>query len=298
SCAELNYRASYETLTFAMDSTNVEDITVFGLHDQQSVSLRLRPGLNVVHGKNGTGKTTLLHVLANLAERDVERFCYLRFDRIVVTTLAGASIVLRQLREGHDVRIAVTVDGAELETVTRGAETPLAVSKLLAERLGGRPVYLPAFRAVLEAVSTRRNAYHRLSPHEEESVKSLAQKEAHREQEEAALDGPTSNWTRRFSRERSMTIAYKTLWCRQLFGAFVPVVRCPSLSEVSEQIAEEIRSAQLNLAAVDRRGAAEVFVNVLTAVVSATKVASVEESVETLLGRIRKRLVQLSDSPI
>jgi len=70
------------------------------------------------------------------------------------------------------------------------------------------------------------------------------------------------------------------------------------LSEVSEQIAEEIRSAQLNLAAVDRRGAAEVFVNVLTAVVSATKVASVEESVETLLGRIRKRLVQLSDSPI
>ena len=56
----------------------VRQIAVFGLHGAVDVTQSFEPGLNILHGKNGDGKTTLLHVIANLLEGDLEQFRYLK----------------------------------------------------------------------------------------------------------------------------------------------------------------------------------------------------------------------------
>jgi ATPase subunit of ABC transporter with duplicated ATPase domains len=64
----------------------ITEVVVEGLHDQFDFEIKLLPGLNVLYGKNGRGKTTLLHLLANLIELDFHRFSYLQFHRIAIKT--------------------------------------------------------------------------------------------------------------------------------------------------------------------------------------------------------------------
>ena len=59
-------------------------ISVEGLHDQFDVDLKLNSGLNILYGKNGRGKTTMLHLLANALELDFRRFEFLQFNRISI----------------------------------------------------------------------------------------------------------------------------------------------------------------------------------------------------------------------
>jgi DNA replication protein DnaC len=43
----------------------IKNVVVEGVHDQFDMDINLLPGLNVIYGKNGRGKTTFLHLLAN-----------------------------------------------------------------------------------------------------------------------------------------------------------------------------------------------------------------------------------------
>lgn len=62
------------------DSVAIRHVRVEGLHDQFDFNVELDPGLNIFYGKNGKGKTTLLHILANALELDFERFNHLDSD--------------------------------------------------------------------------------------------------------------------------------------------------------------------------------------------------------------------------
>lgn len=62
----------------------IVEVTVESLHNQFDVEIKLQPGLNILYGKNGRGKTTLLHLLANLLELDFQRFTFLQFHKISV----------------------------------------------------------------------------------------------------------------------------------------------------------------------------------------------------------------------
>ena len=53
-----------------MQSAQIKHLVVEGLHDQYDINLTLKQGLNIIYGKNGRGKTTALHILANVLEMD------------------------------------------------------------------------------------------------------------------------------------------------------------------------------------------------------------------------------------
>ncbi len=55
---------------------HIAQISVEGLHDQFDIDLKFNSGLNILYGKNGRGKTTILHLLANALELDFKRFAY------------------------------------------------------------------------------------------------------------------------------------------------------------------------------------------------------------------------------
>ena len=84
---------------------SIEEVVVEGLHDQFDFEIRLLPGLNILYGKNGRGKTTLLHLLANLIELDFQRFSYLQFHRIAVRTSRQDLIELVKEKVGEPPRV-------------------------------------------------------------------------------------------------------------------------------------------------------------------------------------------------
>src|SRR5690349_4725704 len=101
-----------------MQTPSVSRIFVEGLFDQFNIDLALSPGLNVIYGKNGRGKTTLLHILANILELDFSRFSFLQFRTIHVVMHGGASLTIQRL--SGEAGIRVLMNGAHFGNYGHG----------------------------------------------------------------------------------------------------------------------------------------------------------------------------------
>ncbi|WP_437997197.1 AAA family ATPase [Sorangium sp. So ce185] len=268
---------------------NIRHLDVEGLHGNQRLTVDFQPGLNIFHGKNGHGKTTMLHIVANLLERDIERFCHIVFRRLVAEMDNGAKLELRQTPSSDGARVEVLVDGAASGFVRRGEITPLPLNALLRERLGGRPVYLPAFRSVLEAITRTTFTQGHVSSDFEKSetarIIELVTQEFRSDPEQRKIPYM-------MLRSRGESLAQKTILCRRWFGPFVPLVRYPSLWEVADEVAHEVQDAYLELSATDQKALSSVFVNVLGAVLGSDSDED-RESVPQLLSRVKHHLEAL-----
>lgn len=267
---------------------NIKCLDVEGLHGNQRLTVNFRPGLNIFHGKNGHGKTTMLHIVANLLERDIERFCHIAFARIVAEMDNGATLELRQVSSGDGLRVDVFVDGSASGSVRKGELTPLALNALLRDRLGGRPVYLPAFRSVLEAITRNNYAPAHLASDPEKveiaRIIELVTQEMKADPEQRKLPYYFMSM-----RARTEALAQKTTLCRRWFGPFVPLVRYPSLWEVADEVVSEIQEAYFELSATDQRALSSVFVNVLGAVLG-SETEEDREGVPLLLASVKHHL--------
>lgn len=130
-----------------METDNrIKRVSVEGLHQQLDVDLDFNPGLNIIYGKNGTGKTTVLHLLANALECDFQRFSFLNFRRIFIETYSGGTVEIAKSREPSTLSVKL---GGAATTFSEGNQTH-SEAELAALRgvLGRRPTYLPAFRSI------------------------------------------------------------------------------------------------------------------------------------------------------
>src|SRR5437016_1096473 len=133
------------------DQVRIASIRLIGVFGHQQLMADFRPGLNLLHGKNGSGKTTLLHVLANLLEGDLYRFCSIRFRRLIVRLYDGTNILLEQAGGTDPAVVRVSLRGEDLGTLSRDTPVPEPIAKSISALFPARPVYLPAFRSILEA---------------------------------------------------------------------------------------------------------------------------------------------------
>lgn len=264
-----------------MSDVAISEIRIFGLHQQFNVDLKFSEGLNVLYGKNGRGKTTVLHVIANALELDFFRFRFLQFDRIELDTFKGDQLIIINNQDA-DTRIKLMLNGLEIN-LDQNFQPNHEDAKLLRNTLGSRPVYLPAFRSILERA--RSESYveaQRSSEFEQirESERSLQRESESRERRTAYVGGrydlPGLN-------------ARKTVQCREWFGQFVPIIRYPSIIEVTDRLATEYRDAQLEVGMLERRMLSSMFVEVFKALLSEEDIPS-ESEVETLLERVRLAL--------
>lgn len=270
-----------------MQSPFISKVRVEGMHGQFDIEIKLEAGLNVLYGQNGRGKTTLLHLIANALELDFDRFKHLRFDEITIDVSNGANLKILPVKEVGDV--TVLLDDIELQWRESGTELVSSDRSLLRNALGNRPNYLPAFRSILERV--RNDTFlQALTPQQQQEFDRIRVVEAQ------IIKGDGASPSRFGGRtDPTALTAQKTLQCRQWFGSFTPIIRYPSIGEVTEKMETEFREAELDSAAFERRMFSDFFVGTMRALLSSRDLPS-EQEVETLLQRIRAAVYEDDDA--
>lgn len=244
--------------------TGIQSLFIEGLHEQFDVELELKPGLNIIYGKNGKGKTTVLHILANALELDFKRFKYLNFRRIEIKTLGGAKLEIFR-SPGLD-GVEILINGERTSLLNSSEELSELEMAAIRATLGERSTYLPAFRSVLERVREESGAYYR-DRTRDSSVDELEMKELQVLREKIGSRKARDVMELRVLREEAGFTARKTVQCRQWFGPFVPTVRYPSIMEVDDGLTSEWRAAQLDMAQREQNMFADVFVKVFRTIV-------------------------------
>jgi len=270
------------------EQPRIASIRLNGMFGHQQLMADLQPGLNLLHGKNGTGKTTLLHVLANLLEGDLYRFFGIRFRRLIFRLYDGTEIVLEQMhdsRESDPVEIRVRLRGKDLGTLSPITPVPELIASSIREIFPSRPVYLPAFRSILEAADEREqfNVFR-------ESASTQAEFEAIKANEERYIRDRRQRGSARIPEKADATAA-KTMLSRRWFGEFVPIIRYPSVADVSRQLREEFDQAYFNVNRKNQETFASVFTTVLQILEKRMEYA--DEETRGLIKRVQKHLKEL-----
>lgn len=261
-----------------MQGKSISKIKIQGLHNHLDIDIELNAGLNVIYGKNGKGKTTVLHILANILELDFQRFQHLSFDKIELRSCSDNHLEIVKFDTHY---ISVHYNGSEVGTRHDGLSAPIlseSESEVISDAFGGRPIYLPAYRAILERVKS--------SPYEQPN----AEFEAIKKMELASLNkAQFARYGWRSQEQRASLIARKTIQCRDWFGAFVPIIRYPALAEVVESITEEFTDAQMEASQSERRMLSSTFIEVFKSLVSTYDTPS-DGEIEPLIARVKNAL--------
>lgn len=238
-------------------STWLKTVEANGIYDRFDLTQDFDAGVNILHGKNGTGKTTLLHIIANILNGDFKRFAYLNFrsvkavldddETIQVTRYETASnamdttiVVLRNSEEIDEIPVSA---GAKRTGLHSGR--PVAEAEPLTAVLPA--AYFPAFRTMIEAwVSMKPELSLRHGRYVETGPESVV-------------------WESDTPRVRETALA------RELFGDFVPRINYPSPQQISERLRSEIQQAIITISQTDRKVLSEAFVKTFAALTSSSE---------------------------
>jgi len=217
----------------------IKSIEAKGVLGRFDIYQEFQEGVNVLFGKNGTGKTTLLHILANLLNGDYKRFAFIEFTSIRVKLNDKTDIFVLKDRIEKDSYINVTING---KSFAEGLSTKEIVEqeKFKEERVGVvsggyrervkrkrddevivpilPSAYFPAFRTMIEAWTSSVEYEYAIS-------------------------------SRSVLRE---TQFLSTNFARELFGSFVPNLNYPSPIEIERELSVEIEEALIKVARADR----------------------------------------------
>ena len=74
----------------------IKYLYVKGLHGKTDVNMQFNKKLNVILGKNGTGKTTISNMIAHIMRGDIYKFIYIKFDKIEFGFHDGSEYEIKQ----------------------------------------------------------------------------------------------------------------------------------------------------------------------------------------------------------
>jgi predicted ATP-binding protein involved in virulence len=252
-----------------MSETYIKRVELKGIHKRYDLDMTFNESLNVLHGQNGTGKSTLIHIIANIANCDFIRFAFLDFHKIKVSYSNEAYIVVSQIDKNDDKLVKVEADNREsFEFFRREAYeeireldddrfsreyTPELTKKLnnFVKSNNIRHIetsYFPAFRTMLEAWSSQREVRSR----HPKMMNSMAPKQA-------------------------------TSFSRELFGQFLPTINYPSPIDIEQNLRDEIRECQIKIARYESSVFSDSFVKVFSALLDGS---SIDTNTEELLSEI------------
>lgn len=265
-------------------SRYIKNIEAEGVLGRFDIYQEFQEGVNVLFGKNGTGKTTLLHIIANLLNGDYRRFAFAEFKTIKVRLSDETNIIISKHKTETDNYINVVINDdfivknlsfREIYEQEEIVEERIFVSGGYREKIRKRrsdeeaisPIlpsaYFPAFRTMIEAWAS------------------------------------ANSDSRNPKDARSIT----TNFARELFGSFVPSLNYPSPIEIERELREEIDEALLKIARADREYFGELLPSVFQ-VLSKNSHSSVDDSVlekegsEAILEEINSLVRKLEDYPL
>jgi predicted ATPase len=257
----------------------VTDIEATGLFGRFDLRVQFHRDVNIVFGRNGAGKTTMLHLLANILEGDYARFAFLRFRSVKIGLGSSRTVVVRRTAEDGSEAILVTLNGEQIHeyAVPRPSETRAGVlwdeaAAARRERLFEemdeeapaeteplvRTAYFPAFRTMIEAWAAMEERRRRV---------------------------PSTRWREEATRR-----------ARHWFGRFVPPVSFPSLLEIEDRLASEVSSARMRVSREDRRLLSQAFLDIFEALSNGGQEPA--QSAESVLADIGQLFDRLRESPL
>jgi len=249
-------------------SQYVTSLEVIGLYERFDIEQKFNAGINVLFGKNGACKTTLLHILANVLNGDYRRFLHLDFQRITLTLDDNETVIIEWIPENGEkilnIRHSKTRRGIKIhkQDSTFSSSIPIYPVLTLA--------YFPAFRTMIEAWSSLDDTD--ITKHE--IVRETLQQ-----------------YTNSLNLKQEAT----TLFVRKLFGDFVPEINYPSPQEIELSLANEAQEAILEIARADREIFSQSFVDTFSAL-SPIEDDS-DEQPEKILERIKVFSEELQNYP-
>lgn len=267
----------------------IKHIKARGIHKRFDIDLSLEDGVNIVHGRNGTGKTTLLHILANAVNGDFRRFSYLTFRDLEIILDDNKKVKIEQNWDDYDdtkTEVFLNDNGQELllDSFTSNEvkqeekrNDPSERKKFLVRQKTQRKLfnidlnvtYFPAFRTMIEAWATL----------DDREIRHLA-----RNRSMSQRLFPSS-----FNRS--------TGFARTLFGDFVPALNYPSPLEIAEQINQDLLEIQLKVARSDRDILSTAFVQAFAAISQNYDTSDIHETPEKILQSIKDISVNLQNLP-
>ena len=197
-------------------SIYITRVKAIGVHGRFDFDEELHEGMNIHYGFNGARKTTFLKIIANLLNSDFYRFQHITFKYIEVTYSDGNVIRLDYHSQKDTFRISKN-SLRKTPEISKDFDNRVFKNPKIVNLNGFEPLvkslYIPSFRLIVDAWFYSRK------------------------------DNLLNNDER---------IAQKTLYARQVFGEFVPVIDYPSITEVIESLTEDLKEAKLKLAISER----------------------------------------------
>jgi len=266
----------------------IKRLEAIGIHGRFDINLDFQDGVNIIHGSNGTGKTTVLHILANAVNEDFRRFGYLKFQKLTITLDDDTKILIEQHNSPQeDIKETVTTVFVNHEKVDSYPFTKLLEEEKQKENseiflsalyyrsssrkkqdIDLKATYFPAFRTMIEAWATL----------DENEIRHFARR------------SPNFSKVLRSS-------ARSTELARILFGKFVPRLEYPSPIEIEEHINSELTEAQLKIASLDRNLLSQAFIQFSQAISQSSETDDNTKEPEEVITEITELSEKLQNSP-
>lgn len=127
----------------------VEKLIIKGLFKYLNYEIPLCEGVNILHGINGKGKTTILNILTNILAGELKQFYHLSFKSIEVIFAGNNYIRIYRVIEDKASVIYFDYKINEEEVNERKKANNANSINALKRRLRGQPLLLPAQRVSL-----------------------------------------------------------------------------------------------------------------------------------------------------
>jgi ABC-type lipoprotein export system ATPase subunit len=257
----------------------IKRLEAIGIHGRFDINLDFQDGINIIHGTNGTGKTTLLHILANAVNEDFRRFGHLKFQKLTITLDDDTKIFIEQdfSNDYRETRTKISINQEQVDSYSskelfqqEKQEENSEIYDLSKKKqdIDLKVTYFPAFRTMIEAWATL----------DESEIRYFAR------------SSPNFRRVLRSS-ERSTGLA------RILFGKFVPKLEYPSPIEIEEHINSELTEAQLKIASLDRNLLSQAFIQFSKAISQSSDTDDNIKEPEDIITEITELSEKLRNSP-
>lgn len=136
----------------------INEIIITGLFKYLNYRIPFKPGVNILHGINGKGKTTILNILTNILNGDLKKFYQLSFKEIEIR-FSGTDflkIYREQEEKGSIIYFDYSINNDLFEKRdVRKANSTVALTR----KIGLSPLLLPAQRVSLQEAHNQEYEY-------------------------------------------------------------------------------------------------------------------------------------------
>lgn len=264
----------------------IKQLSATNVHGQYNYDLTFKQGINILYGQNGSGKTTILHILANAIQGDFRRFVALEFETIELTFSDETVLSIKQLnrvKKGrnlihHHADISASLDGELLFEKKDICENRLRWQRDNENDTQDPLIqvdYFPAFRLLIDA-------FDNVQVERKQTLSDIAELLQHTQ------NRPEHNDSRLQDQSQ---IVQNT---RTVLGEFVPYFEFPPASAIEGLLNDLLAQAIAQVNAVDR----EQFINIFTTIddidsnqndsLASITPSQLKERIEELLAEYKK----------